>query len=224
MAGATVLLVDDRDTTLEAALQFHGFDVQTIRTGRGALTAAADPSVDAVVLEVDLADIDGFEVCRRLRSAGDTTPLVFLSGRASVEDRVRGIAAGADDYIPKPVDLEELVTRLRVVMRRAGPSPLGGRLVYADLVLNEESHLVTRNGTPVSLSPTEYRLLRYFLEHAERVVSRSELLDAVWHRDEEEGTNVVDTYVGYLRRKVDHVDPRLLHTVRGFGYILRFGR
>jgi len=224
MAGATVLLVDDRDTTLEAALQFHGFDVQTVRTGRGALTAAADPSVDAVVLEVDLADIDGFEVCRRLRSAGDTTPLVFLSGRASVEDRVRGIAPRADDYIPKPVDLEELVTRLQVVMRRAGPSPLGGRLVYADLVLNEESHLVTRNGTPVSLSPTEYRLLRYFLEHAERVVSRSELLDAVWHRDEEEGTNVVDTYVGYLRRKVDHVDPRLLHTVRGFGYILRFGR
>jgi len=224
MAGATVLLVDDRDTTLEAALQFHGFEVQTVRTGRGALTAAADPSVDAVVLEVDLADIDGFEVCRRLRSAGDTTPLVFLSGRASVEDRVRGIAAGADDYIPKPVDLEELVTRLRVVMRRAGPSPLGGRLVYADLELNEESHLVTRNGIPVSLSPTEYRLLRYFLEHAERVVSRSELLDAVWHRDEEEGTNLVDTYVGYLRRKVDHVDPRLLHTVRGFGYILRFGR
>jgi len=224
MAGATVLLVDDRDTTLEAALQFHVFDVQTVRTGRGALTAAADPSVDAVVLEVDLSDIDGFEVCRRLRSAGDTTPLVFLSGRASVEDRVRGIAAGADDYIPKPVDLEELVTRLRVVMRRAGPSPLGGRLVYADLELNEEAHLVTRNGVPVPLSPTEYRLLRYFLDHSEMVVSRSELLDAVWHRDEEEGTNVVDTYVGYLRRKVDHVDPRLLHTVRGFGYILRVGR
>ena len=224
MAGATVLLVDDRDTTLEAALQFHGFDVQTVRTGRGALTAATDPAVDAVVLEVDLGDIDGFEVCRRLRSAGDTTPLVFLSGRASVEDRVRGIAAGADDYIPKPVDLEELVTRLRVVMRRAGPAPSGGRLVYADLELNEEAHLVTRNGIPVPLSPTEYRLLRYFLEHAERVVSRFELLEAVWHRDEEEGTNVVDTYVGYLRRKVDHVDPRLLHTVRGFGYILRLSR
>ena len=224
MAGATVLLVDDRDTTLEAALQFHGFDVQTVRTGRGALTAAADPSVDAVLLEVDLADIDGFEVCRRLRSSGDTTPLVFLSGRASVEDRVRGIAAGADDYIQKPVDLEELVTRLRVVMRRAGPPPTAGRLGYADLELNEEAHLVTRGGIPVSLSPTEYRLLRYFLEHAERVVSRAELLDAVWHRDEEEGTNVVDTYVGYLRRKVDHVDPKLLHTVRGLGYILRLGR
>ena len=224
MAGATVLLVDDRDTTLEAALQFHGFDVQTVRTGRGALTAAADPSVDAVLLEVDLADIDGFEVCRRLRSSGDTTPLVFLSGRASVEDRVRGIAAGADDYIPKPVDLEELVARLRVVMRRAGPPSTAGRLGYADLELNEEAHLVTRRGIPVSLSPTEYRLLRYFLEHAERVVSRAELLDAVWHRDEEAGTNVVDTYVGYVRRKVDHVDPKLLHTVRGFGYILRLGR
>jgi two-component system, OmpR family, response regulator len=224
MAGATVLLVDDRDTTLEAALQFHGFDVQTVRTGRGALTAAADPSVDAVLLEVDLADIDGFEVCRRLRSSGDTTPLVFLSGRASVEDRVRGIAAGADDYIPKPVDLEELVARLRVAMRRAGPPSTAGRLGYADLELNEEAHLVTRRGVPVSLSPTEYRLLRYFLEHAERVVSRAELLDAVWHRDEEEGTNVVDTYVGYLRRKVDHVDPKLLQTVRGFGYILRLGR
>ena len=176
------------------------------------------------MLEVDLADIDGFEVCRRLRSAGDTTPLVFLSGRASVEDRVRGIAAGADDYIPKPVDLEELVTRLRVVMRRAGPSPTGSRLAYADLELNDEAHLVTRGGVTVLLSPTEYRLLRYFLEHPERVVSRAELLDAVWHRDEEEGTNVVDTYVGYLRRKVDHVDPKLLHTVRGFGYILRVGR
>ena len=225
MAGATVLLVDDRDTTLEAALQFHGFDVQTVRTGRGALTAAADSSVDAVLLEVDLADIDGFEVCRRLRSSGDTTPLVFLSGRASVEDRVRGIAAGADDYIPKPVDLEELVARLRVVMRRAGPSPTGGRLVYADLELNEEAHLVTRGGSHrCRCRPPSTACSGYFLEHAERVVSRAELLEAVWHRDEEEGTNVVDTYVGYLRRKVDHVDPKLLHTVRGFGYMLRLGR
>ena len=224
MSGATVLLVDDRDTTLEAALQFHGFDVQTAKSGRSALAAAVDPTIDAVLLEVDLADIDGFEVCRRLRSAGDTTPLVFLSGRTSVEDRVRGISVGADDYIAKPVDLEELVTRLRVVMRRANPPRHIGRLRIADLELNDDAHLVTRAGLPVVLSPTEYRLLRYLLEHAERVVSRGELLDQVWHRDEEEGTNVVDTYVGYLRRKIDHVDPKLLHTVRGFGYVLRVGR
>ncbi len=224
MSGATVLLVDDRDTALGAALQFHGFEVQTVTTGRSALAAAVDPSVDAVLLEVDLMDIDGFEVCRRLRSAGDTTPLVFLSGRTSVEDRIRGISIGADDYIPKPVALEELVTRLRVVMRRASPPHPLGSLGLADLEMNDDAHLVTRGGIPVSLSPTEYRLLRYFLENAERVVSRGELLDQVWHRDEEEGTNVVDTYVGYLRRKVDHVDPKLLHTVRGFGYVLGLGR
>jgi len=224
MAAATVLLVDDRDTTLAAALQFHGFAVHRADTGRGALTAAAEASLDAVLLEVDLADIDGFEVCRRLRSAGDTTPLVFLTGRTSVEDRVHGIDVGADDYIPKPVDLEELVTRLRAVIRRAGSSQSQGRLELGDLVMNDEAHLVTRGGVPVPLSPTEFRLLRYFLEHAGRVLPRAELLAEVWHRPEDEGTNVVDTYVGYLRRKVDHVDPKLIHTVRGFGYILRVGQ
>ncbi|HTN81164.1 MAG TPA: response regulator transcription factor, partial [Acidimicrobiales bacterium] len=149
MAAATVLLVDDRDTTLAAALQFHGFDVQTADTGRGALTAAAEASLDAVLLEVDLCDIDGFEVCRRLRSSGDTTPLVFFSGRTSVEDRVHGIDAGADDYIPKPVDLEELVTRLRAVIRRAGSTQSHGSLELGDLEMNDEAHLVTRGGVPI---------------------------------------------------------------------------
>jgi two-component system OmpR family response regulator len=224
VAGESVLLVDDRDfafSTLVAALQHHGFEVHVAPNGRAALNVAEREPIDAMVLEVDLVDIDGFEVCRRLRRTGDTTPLVFLTERSGAADRVHGISCGADDYIAKPVDVDELVARLRVVLRRAQPTASRAALAVADLEMDDAAHVVTRGGVPVTLSPTEYRLLRHLLANAGRVVSREELLAEVWGRRGGVGTNAVDTYIGYLRRKVDHVAPKLLHTVRGFGYALR---
>ncbi len=224
MAGERLLLVDDEDnlrSMLEAALRHNGYEVTPAADGRSALDVAASLRPDLIVLDVMLPDLDGVEVCRRLRTAGDRTPVLFLTAKDATEDKVRGLTLGGDDYLVKPFSLEELVARIDAVLRRAGADVNGSRLRVADLELDDEAHRVLRGGREVSLSPTEYNLLRYLLVNAGRAVSKSQILDHVWHYDFGGDSGVVETYVGYLRKKVDSSDPRLIHTIRGVGYSLR---
>ncbi|MFV0309797.1 MAG: response regulator transcription factor [Desertimonas sp.] len=225
MSGPHLLVVDDEDnlrTMLAAALSHHGFEVSTAENGREALDLVASQRPDMVLLDVMMPDLDGFEVCRRMRTAGDRTPVLFLTARDATEDKVRGLTLGGDDYLPKPFSLDELVARTEAVLRRAGSD---GRtptvFECADLRLDDEAHRVVRAGTDVSLSPTEYKLLRYLLVNQGRVLSKAQILDHVWDYDFGGDGGVVETYIGYLRRKVDHVEPKLLHTIRGVGYTLR---
>ncbi len=228
-AGATgparILVVDDEPAItdlLSTALRYMGYQVTTAATGLAALEAASTTSPDLVVLDVMLPDIDGFEVCRRLRTDGDFVPVVFLSARDAEDDRVTGFVRGGDDYVTKPFSLEELTLRIGALLRRVRGAAAGDtRLRYRDLELDEDRHQVWRAGAEVRLSPTEFRLLRYLLLNPERVLSKQQILDHVWQYDFNGEDNVVETYVSYLRRKVDRTAPRLLQTVRGFGYVLR---
>ncbi len=227
MTRETILLVDDEDhlrSMLEAALRHSGFDVRPVASGRAALDAVADARPDLIVLDVMLPDLDGFAVCQRLRSTGDRTPVLFLTARDSTEDKVKGLTLGGDDYLVKPFSLEELVARIEAVLRRTGAETDSAVLSCADLVLDDNAHLVTRGGREVALSPTEYNLLRYLLTNQGRVVSKSQILDHVWQYDFGGDGGVVETYIGYLRKKLDRVDPRLIHPVRGVGYALRLPR
>ncbi|MEO7429490.1 MAG: response regulator transcription factor [Acidimicrobiales bacterium] len=224
MAGERLLLVDDEDnlrSMLEAALRHSGFDVHPVADGRSAIEAVPEVRPDLIVLDVMLPDLDGFDVCKRLRSSGDRTPVLFLTARDATEDKVRGLTLGGDDYLVKPFSLEELVARITAILRRAGIDPDDGRLRCADLEMDDDAHRVTRGGADVALSPTEYNLLRYLLMNRGRVVSKAQILDHVWDYDFGGDGGVVETYIGYLRRKLDHVDPRLIHTIRGVGYTLR---
>jgi two-component system OmpR family response regulator len=206
---------------LEAALRHSGFDVHAVESGREALEAVGPVEPDLVVLDVMLPDLDGFEVCRRWRQEGRRTPVVFLTARDATEDKVRGLTTGGDDYLVKPFSLEELVARIQAVLRRTGAGRPDAVLRCADLVLDDDAHRVIRAGTEVSLSPTEFNLLRFLLANQGRVLSKAQILDHVWNYDFGGDGGVVETYVGYLRRKVDDVDPRLIHTIRGVGYVLR---
>ena len=229
--NAHILVVDDEPAItdlLATALRYMGYQVTTASTGFAALDAAATAAPDLVVLDVMLPDIDGFEVCRRLRAARDFVPVIFLSARDAQDDRVQGFVRGGDDYVTKPFSLEELTLRIGALLRRVRAGQGGDdtataapRLRYRDLELDEDRHQVWRAGRVVDLSPTEFRLLRYFLLNPERVLSKQQILDHVWQYDFNGEDNVVETYVSYLRRKVDDVEPRLLRTVRGFGYVLR---
>jgi two-component system, OmpR family, response regulator len=222
--GERLLLVDDEDnlrSMLEAALRHTGFDVHPVATGRDAIDAAGEVRPDLIVLDVMLPDIDGFEVTRRLRTDGSRVPVLFLTARDATEDKVRGLTLGGDDYLVKPFSLEELVARINAVLRRSGAARNDSVLSCADLELDDDAHLVTRAGREVALSPTEYNLLRYLLINQGRVVSKAQILDHVWQYDFGGDGGVVETYIGYLRRKVDDVDPRLIHTIRGVGYVLR---
>jgi two-component system, OmpR family, response regulator len=224
MPGERLLLVDDElhlRSMLEAALRHSGFDVHAVESGREALEAVGPVEPDLVVLDVMLPDLDGFEVCRRWRQEGRRTPVVFLTARDATEDKVRGLTTGGDDYLVKPFSLEELVARIQAVLRRTGGGRPDAVLRCADLVLDDDAHRVTRAGTEVSLSPTEFNLLRFLLASQGRVLSKAQILDHVWNYDFGGDGGVVETYVGYLRRKVDDVDPRLIHTIRGVGYVLR---
>jgi two-component system OmpR family response regulator len=224
MPGERLLLVDDElhlRSMLEAALRHSGFDVHAVESGREALEAVGPVEPDLVVLDVMLPDLDGFEVCRRWRQEGRRTPVVFLTARDATEDKVRGLTTGGDDYLVKPFSLEELVARIQAVLRRTGAGRPDAVLRCADLVLDDDAHRVTRAGTEVSLSPTEFNLLRFLLANQGRVLSKAQILDHVWNYDFGGDGGVVETYVGYLRRKVDDVDPRLIHTIRGVGYVLR---
>jgi len=225
--GAHILVVDDEPAItdlLATALRYTGYRVTVASSGFAALDAAATAAPDLVVLDVMLPDIDGFEVCRRLRAARDFVPVIFLSARDSEGDRVTGFVRGGDDYVTKPFSLEELTLRIAALLRRVtGPGGDEGaaRLRYRELELDEDRHQVWHAGREVQLSPTEFRLLRYFLLNPERVLSKQQILDHVWQYDFNGEDNVVETYVSYLRRKLDDTEPRLLRTVRGFGYVLR---
>jgi two-component system OmpR family response regulator len=233
VGGEHLLIVDDENnlrTMLVAALSHHGYKVSAVGNGRDALTAltASDGErPDLVVLDVMLPDLDGFEVCRRMRQAGDSTPVLFLTARDTTADTVRGLTLGGDDYMQKPFSLEELVARASAVLRRTGQARASSAvLACADLTMDDDAHQVTRAGLPVSLSPTEYNLLRYLLVNQGRVLSKAQILDHVWHYDFGGDGGIVETYVGYLRRKLDVAPdgsgrPGLIHTIRGVGYVLR---
>lgn len=225
MTGERLLLVDDEEnlrSMLAAALRHSGFEVVAVAGGREALEAVPAERPDLMVLDVMLPDLDGFEVCRRLRADGSRVPVLFLTARDAVEDRVRGLTLGGDDYLVKPFSLEELVARANALLRRAGLTRADdGVLRCADLEMHDDAHRVLRAGREVSLSPTEYNLLRYLLLNEGVVLSKAQILDHVWQYDFGGDGGVVETYVGYLRRKVDQVEPRLIHTIRGVGYTLR---
>ena len=220
-----VLVVDDEEniTFLAAsALQLAGMETATAATGRDALDQIARWRPDAVVLDVMLPDLDGFSLLRRVRDNGNDVPVVFLTARNATEDRVRGLSDGGDDYLVKPFEVAELVVRVQLRLRRAGaPASTGRRLRCADLELDTERREVVRAGNPVHLSPTEYNLLHYLLVNTGRVLTREQILDRVWSYDFEGDPSVVDTYVSYLRRKLDQSEPKLIHTVRGIGFCLR---
>jgi two-component system OmpR family response regulator len=225
MSGARVLLVDDEDTLrsmLEAALRYSGFDVSSTGDGRTALDLVHRTAPDLILLDVMLPDLDGFEVCRRLKATGSTIPIVFLSARASTEEKVRGLTLGGDDYLAKPFCLEELVARVATVLRRAGSTRQHqALLVCADLVMDDAAHLVRRGVDELALTPTEYNVLRFLLLNQGRVLSKAQLLAEVWHYDFGGDGGVVETYIRYLRRKLDATGPPLIRTVRGIGYVLR---
>ncbi|MDH2430379.1 response regulator transcription factor [Sphaerisporangium sp. TRM90804] len=224
MGDATLLVVDDEPDIrelLSATLRYAGFDVLTAADGGEAVQIAERIRPDLVVLDVMLPDMDGFAVAGRLRASGRRTPVLFLTARDEAEQKLRGLEVG-DDYVTKPFSLNEVVARIRAVLRRTRMDlDLPSRLKVADLEMDEEGHEVWRAGRQVSLSPTEYKLLHYFMVNAGRVVSKAQILDHVWNYDFGGDRGVVESYVSYLRRKVDTVEPRLIHTLRGVGYVLR---
>lgn len=217
-----LLVVDDEATVrelLSATLRFAGFEVTSAATATEAVAAAIEEPPDLVLLDVMLPDLDGFEVVRRLREQHLDLPVLFLTARDRQADKITGLSLGADDYVTKPFDLEELIARIRAVLRRtAGHQTM---LTVGKLVLDAEGHQVTRAGQPLRVSPTEFRLLHYLMENAGRVVSKGQILDRVWRYDFNGDTSIVDTYISYLRRKVDDEEPKLIHTVHGVGYVMR---
>lgn len=224
-----VLVVDDEANIadlIKARLEFQDFDVRTANDGASALEIAKEFEPDAYILDVMMPGMDGFTVLNKLRESGDDAPVLFLTAKDSVDDRIHGLTLGADDYVTKPFALEEVITRLRVILRRVQPEERENETVitYADLTLSDERHEVTKAGKVVDLSPTEFKLLRYLMINAEVVVSKSKILEAVWEYDFGGDGNVVESYVSYLRRKIDTRKPHLIHTVRGVGYVLRLPR
>ena len=223
---AHLLVVDDEPNIVEllsATLRYEGFEVSVATTGNEAVQVAERVKPDLIVLDVMLPDLDGFSVVRRLRGAGREVPVLFLTARDAGEDKVAGLTVGGDDYVTKPFSLDEVIARIRAVLRRSqqGRSVVPSRLVVADLELDEESHEVWRAGRRVQLSPTEFKLLRYLMTNTGRVLSKAQILDYVWNYDFRGDSSIVESYVSYLRRKVDMVEPRLIHTIRSVGYVLR---
>lgn len=219
-----ILVVDDEENIrflVESALQLAGMETEGADDGRAALKAAADARPDLIVLDVMMPELDGFEVLQRLRDSGVRTPVIFLTARDSTDDRVRGLTTGGDDYMVKPFAVAELVARVQLRLQQTGRASNQTVLRCADLELDVEAHRVTRGGTVVELSPTEYKLLHHLLANSGRVLTRAQLLDHVWDYDFGGDSSVVDTYISYLRRKLDHVEPKLIHTIRGVGFCLR---
>ncbi|QWW19907.1 response regulator transcription factor [Schaalia sp. 19OD2882] len=224
---AKLLVVDDEPNIrdlLASSLRFAGFDVISAEDGAGAYHKTVEEKPDLVVLDVMLPDMDGFTVTRRLREAGVTVPVLFLTARDDMRDKIQGLTVGGDDYVTKPFGLEEVVARIRAILRRTmGGSEDDGKLRVGDLVIDEDAHEVTRAGVPVELSPTEFKLLRYLVINEGRVVSKMQILDHVWEYDWDGEVAIVESYISYLRRKlaVDGASGELIHTKRGVGYILR---
>jgi two-component system, OmpR family, response regulator len=223
---ARVLVVEDevnvRFVTV-GALRLGGYDVTEVGTGREALAllgSATTALPDLVVLDVMLPDLDGFEVCKRVRADGVDVPILFLTARDGTDDRLRGLTIGGDDYLTKPFSVEELVARVRVILRRVGKSGHAQLFKAGDIDLDDEARIVRKAGVPVALSPTEYKLLRFLMRNSGRALSRGQILDHVWDYDFNGESTVVETFVSSLRKKVDGDGPRLIQTVRGFGYRL----
>lgn len=223
-----VLVVDDEPNLVEVlsmALRFQGFTVETAATGREALAAVANFKPHLMVLDVMLPDMEGFDVASRLGAQRTGVPIIFLTARDATEDKVRGLSGGGDDYMTKPFSLEELVARIRTILRRSGQAAAeSGRLVFEDLELDEETHEVTRAGEAIDLTATEFRLLRYLMLNPRRVMTRAQLLDHVWNYDFGGDGRVLETYISYLRKKLDGDGPSLIRTVRGVGYALQAPR
>jgi two-component system OmpR family response regulator len=220
-----VLVVDDEPNITDlvaTALRYEGFEVAAAGNGRDALKLVESFRPHLVVLDVMLPDLDGFEVQKRLVDRGRPSPVLFLTARDANEDKVRGLTIGGDDYVTKPFSLEELIARIRAVLRRAhGTGPPADRLAFADLEMDEDTHEVWRKRRAIDLTPTEFSLLRFLLANPRRVLSKDQILDHVWNYDFGGDSSIVETYISYLRKKVDPEEPRLTHTVRGVGYVLR---
>ncbi|HVT77680.1 MAG TPA: response regulator transcription factor [Acidimicrobiales bacterium] len=219
-----VLVVDDEENItflLDSALRHFGYDVRVANSGRDAITQVERFNPDVVLLDVMLPDLDGFEIVRRLRLDGSKVPVLFLSAKDTTEDKVRGLTLGGDDYVTKPFSLEEVIARIQVILRRQGASAGSNKLNFADLEMDDEAHVVRRAGEVIELSPTEYNLLRFLMVNAGRVLSRNQILDHVWQYDFGGHATVVETYISYLRKKLDKLGPPLIQTVRGVGYSLR---
>jgi two-component system, OmpR family, response regulator len=222
-AGARILVVDDEGSIVDAvatALRYEGFDVEEASTGREALASVARFDPDLIVLDWMLPDIEGIEVGRRLRERGHKTAILFLTAKDAVENKVDALRAGGDDYVTKPFSLAEVVARVQAILRRTGGELPGDVLRFGDLVLDETRHEVFRGETPIQLTATEFSLLRFFLLNPRRVLSKGQILQNVWRYDFGGNSNVVETYVSYLRRKLDAAGPPLIRTVRQAGYML----
>jgi two-component system, OmpR family, response regulator len=220
-----ILVVDDEPNIADVvsmALRFQGFAVETAGTGTDAISAVTSFRPHLIVLDIMLPDMEGFDVAQRLGAQRARVPIIFLTARDATDDKIRGLTLGGDDYVTKPFSLEELVARIRAILRRSGlAEPESSRLTFEDLELDEDAHEVTRSGNHVDLTATEYRLLRYLMLNPRRVLTRSQLLEHVWEYDFGGDARVLETYVSYLRKKLDKHGPPLIHTVRGVGYALR---
>jgi two-component system, OmpR family, response regulator len=221
-----ILAVDDESSLTELlsmAMRYEGWQVSTAASGNEAVKAAREVRPDAIVLDMMLPDFDGLEVMRRVRAEDPDVPVIFLTARDAIADRINGLTAGGDDYVTKPFSLEEVIARLRALLRRSGAAT--GRseslLVVGDLTLDEDSHEVTRSGVEISLTATEFELLRYLMRNPRRVLSKAQILDRVWNYDFGGQANVVELYISYLRKKIDANRPPMIHTMRGAGYVLR---
>jgi len=225
MSESRVLVVDDEPNIVDVvsmALRFHGYAVETAGTGADALSAVTAFRPDLIVLDVMLPDMEGFDVAARLGAQRNRVPIIFLTARDATEDKLRGLTTGGDDYMTKPFSLEELVARIRSILRRTGlAEPESSRLVFEDIELDEDAHEVRRGDAIVDLTATEYRLLRYLMLNPRRVLTRAQLLEHVWEYDFGGDARVLETYISYLRKKLDAHGPSLIHTVRGVGYALR---
>jgi two-component system, OmpR family, response regulator len=223
-----VLVVDDEASICEVismALRYQGFEIETAASGREAVAAVTRFKPHIIVLDVMLPDMEGFEVAERLGAQRAGVPIIFLTARDATEDKIRGLTGGGDDYMTKPFSLEELIARIRTILRRTGQAaPESGRLVFEDLELDEESREVTRGGAAIELTATEYRLLRYLMSNPRRVMTRAQILDHVWNYDFGGDGRVLETYISYLRKKLDVHGPPLIRTVRGVGYALQAPR
>lgn len=225
----TVLVVDDEPVLAEMvsmALRYEGWNITTAGDGSSAITAARRQRPDVVVLDVMLPDMSGLDVLHKLRSENPGLPVLLLTAKDAVEDRIAGLTAGGDDYVTKPFSIEEVVLRLRALLRRTGVTTVdsGAQLVVGDLVLDEDSHEVMRAGEPVSLTSTEFELLRFMMHNSKRVLSKAQILDRVWSYDFGGRSNIVELYISYLRKKIDNGREPMIHTLRGAGYVLKPAR
>lgn len=225
----SVLVVDDEPVLAEMvsmALRYEGWDIATAQDGASAVAAARAERPDVVVLDVMLPDMSGLDVLHKLRKDNPRLPVLLLTAKDAVEDRIAGLTAGGDDYVTKPFSIEEVVLRLRALLRRTGVTTVdsGAQLVVGDLVLDEDSHEVTRAGEPISLTSTEFELLRFMMRNSKRVLSKAQILDRVWSYDFGGRSNIVELYISYLRKKIDNGREPMIHTLRGAGYVLKPAR